>query len=315
MLESPVLLITFNRPETTLEVLKALQIAKPKILYVFSDGPRNREDALLRDKVQSLVDEYVNWECKFYRKLMDKNLGCGPGPVQAMQWALENEDRIIILEDDCVPSPAFFPYCNYLLEKYINDERIWIISGDNYCPEYLLSSDYIFTNYAHSWGWATWKRCFEKIDFQMKGWPEFRDRKMLYSILPKKEAHFFEQRYDNIFKDENSMNHIWDFQFGFCIRANGGLGIMPRSNLIKNIGYIGTHSEKKSFCHDRAVDDNYKIVTEPLFIVADYLHDRYHFKHHWKKMKSGSGIKSKIKKVLKIFGLYNFVHKRIYSLL
>jgi len=313
MKESAVLLITFNRPETTIEVLKALQIAKPKVLYVFSDGPRSKEDNILRDKVQSLVDEYVIWECKLYKQIMDKNLGCGPGPIFAMNWAFEHEDRIIILEDDCVPSPAFFPYCNYLLEKYLNDERIWMISGDNACPEYALSSDYIFTNYPHSWGWATWKRCFEKFDPQMINWPEYRNKKMLYSILPPKEAHFFEKKYDSIFKDKNSLNHIWDFQFGFSIRANGGLGIMPRVNLIKNIGYMGTHSNKKGFCHDRAVDDNYQIVTEPLFIVADYLHDRYHFKHHWGKMNRITSIKMLIKIILKKLGLYDFIYRLLHS--
>lgn len=299
MKESAVLLITFNRPDTTREVLKALQVAKPKRLYVFSDGARNEEEEKVCQKVRELVTEMVNWDCDLRRKVSEKNLGCGPGPFTAMNWAVEEEDRIIILEDDCVPSPAFFPYCNYLLEKYLNDERIWIVSGNNYCPEFPLPADYAFTRYAHSQGWATWRRCIKSVDLSMRKYPEFKERKLMYSLLPKNEAEFFLKKFDRIYQDKNAMSHIWDFQFGFNIRANYGIGILPKSNLVKNIGYMGTHSEKKNRFHDRAVDDSYKIVTEPSCVVPDYLHDRYHFKHHWMKMKN-SLAKRIINKIVRV---------------
>lgn len=284
MKESAVLLITFNRPDTTKEVLKALQTVKPKRLYVFSDGARNPEEEKVCQKVRDIVTEMVNWPCDLRRKVSKKNLGCGPGPFTAMNWAVEEEDRIIILEDDCVPSPAFFHYCNYLLDKYLQDERIWVVSGNNYCPEYTLPEDYAFTRYAHSWGWATWRRCIKKVDLEMQNYPEFRDRKLMYSLIPKKEADFFMKVYDSTYNDKSRMQHIWDIQFGFCILSNNGMGIMPRANLMKNIGYMGTHSEEKSSSHDRPVDDSFQIKTEPRCVVPDFQHDRYHFKHHWTKI-------------------------------
>ena len=191
MKESAVLLITFNRPESTREVLKALQKAKPKRLYVFSDGARNEEEQKICQQVRDMVIEMVNWDCDLRRKVMEYNLGCGPGPFAAMNWAVEEEDRIIILEDDCVPSPAFFPYCDYLLDKFLDDRRIWLSSGNNYCPEFPLPADYAFTRYAHSWGWATWRRCVKQVDLEMRDYPEFRDRKLLYSLLQRKEAYYF----------------------------------------------------------------------------------------------------------------------------
>lgn len=305
MKKSAVLLITFSRPETTIEVLKSLRVAKPYVLYVFADGARNPEEQTKCDHVRNLVDEYVNWECTVYKKYMDLNLGCGPGPDTAIRWALEKEDRIIILEDDCVPSPAFFPYCDYLLEKYLDDERVWFISGNNYCPEYQLDSDYIFSNYAHSQGWATWRRCFLQNDLTMKNWPEFREKRMLESLLPKREATYFSKIYESTYRDKTKMSHVWDVQCGFCIRSNGGLGITPKSNLVKNIGYIGTHSESKEHFHDRPVDDSFVICKEPEFVVADFLHDRYHFQHHWR---AGTGIRRLIKRAQKIF------RKRIVSI-
>jgi len=303
MLESAVLLITFNRPETTKEVLKALQVARPKRLYVFSDGARNETEESVCQKVRNLVGEMVNWDCDLRLKHMDHNLGCGPGPFAAMNWAVEEEDRIIILEDDCVPSPAFFPYCNYLLDKYLDDERIWIVSGNNYCPEFPLPADYAFTRYAHSWGWATWRRCIKQVDLSMRNFPEFRDRNLMYSALPQKEADFFIKIYENTYQDKTKLGHIWDIQFGFGIMANGGWGIMPRHNLVKNIGYLGTHSEKKNRSHDRAVDDEFIISREPDCMVPDYLHDRYHFINHWWKPNHRSLAQKVVHRLLKISGL------------
>jgi len=281
MQESAVLLITFNRLDTTKEVLKALQIVKPKRLYVFSDGARSKEEEKICQEVRNLVERMVDWDCDLRRKYMDHNLGCGPGPFTAMNWAVEEEDRIIILEDDCVPSPAFFPYCNYLLEKYHDDQRIWLISGNNYCPEYKLDTDYIFTHFAHSQGWATWRRCIEDIDLTMQNWPTFRDKRLLLSRLPSHESRFFLQMYDSAYRDKSRLAHVWDVQAGFHIAANGGLGIMPRANLVTNIGYMGTHSRGVYHFHNRPVDDSFKIQIEPKFVVADYMHDRYHFRKHW----------------------------------
>lgn len=303
MQESAVLLITFNRPDTTKEVLKALQAARPKRLYVFSDGARNKQEESVCQEVRNLVEQMVDWDCDLRLKYMDRNLGCGPGPFAAMNWAVEEEDRIIILEDDCVPSPAFFPYCDYLLEKYLDDERIWIVSGNNYCPEYPLPADYAFTRYAHSWGWATWRRCIRQIDLSMSNFPEFRERKLMYSTLPKKEADFFMLIYEKTYADKSRLSHIWDIQFGFGVRANGGWGIMPRCNLVKNIGYMGTHSETKNRFHDRAVDESFKITQEPACVVPDYLHDRYHFLNHWWKPNHRNVLQKAAHRVMKYTGL------------
>ena len=233
---------------------------------------------------------------------MDKNLGCGPGPVQAMQWALENEDRIIILEDDCVPSPAFFPYCNYLLEKYINDERIWIISGDNYCPEYLLSSDYIFTNYAHSWGWATWKRCWENFTFDIEvKWSEFIKIGGFNNVfLTKEEAEYFNKKYEIIFRDKNVAKHSWSWHFAFAFFSNGGLSVVPSKNLIENIGKYGVHSNSRTSFHELKAAENYVIENEPSFIISNKEYDYVHYKKHWRKL-DPDYIDRLLKRIKKLF--------------
>ena len=284
MVISPVLLIAFNRPDTTQKVFDAIKKAKPKKLYFAVDAPRagNLEDKENVLMVKEIINQ-VDWDCEVHKKFADKNLGCGPGPVAAITWIFENEDRAIILEDDCVPALPFFQYCDELLEKYKEDDRIWLISGNNYTEEAVTTPhSYFFSRYGHSWGWATWRRCWDKMDLSMSKYPLIIEQDLYKSAFrTSEEATFFQKKLERIYNDEALRSHIWDFQFGFTITSNGGLCIVPIKNLVTNIGYEGTHSEKKNLFHDRKVDENYKIISHPDFVLFDVNYDEYHFKHHW----------------------------------
>ncbi len=154
---APVLLIAFNRPDTTEQVFQKIREVKPLKLYVAIDGPReNKEgEAELIEKVKKIVRE-VDWECDVKHLFREKNVGCKMGVYGAISWALENEDRIIVIEDDIIAVPSFFYFADELLERYKDDNRIAMISANNYTP-LNDTSDYLFTKYGHIWGWATWK--------------------------------------------------------------------------------------------------------------------------------------------------------------
>lgn len=287
--EAPVLLIVFNRPDTTRIVFEAIRKARVKKLYIAADAPRsgNIEDEKNCTLVKEIVKQ-VDWDCETHYRFADVNQGCGPGPYNSISWAFENEDRLIILEDDCVPSQPFFSYCNELLERYKNDTRIWIISGNQYNEEAVKTHhSYFFSRYGHSWGWATWKRCWVAMDMSMSKYPLIIEQDLYKATFrTKKEAGFFRKKLDRIYHDETLKAHIWDFQFGFAITSNGGLCIVPKKNLVTNIGYLGTHSETKNQFHDRPVDENFKIVSHPDFILCDVNYDAWHFKHHWNRKTS-----------------------------
>ena len=194
-METPVLLITFNRPQYLSQVLKALKLANVSNLYVFKDGPRpnNSEDIEKGKEIECLIDA-IDWPCKVVKNFMNNNLGCGWGPYSAISWAFQYVDRLIILEDDCVPSTAFFPYCEYLLEKYSEDNRVRHISG--FCEfegnPAFSTFDYIFTQYAHTWGWATWKRVWNNMDMQERLIiPFFRNGGFTDQFATKEENRFF----------------------------------------------------------------------------------------------------------------------------
>lgn len=281
MIDAPVLLITFNRPDYTRQVLAAILKANPKKIYIFNDGPRegNRQDEEARIAIRELIHK-ANWGSNIELLFVDKNLGCGPGPAKAISWAFEKEDRLIILEDDCLPVPAFFYYCDELLEKYKNDSRIWRISGNNYSEEFYSDASYFFSLYGHSWGWATWKRCWDKYDISMNSLPAFIKNNGFNSVFSdKKQAKFHEAAFTHIHESGELRSHIWDYQSLYSIYSNFGLCIVPKKNLVTNIGVTGTHSTIDQSVYFKEVEADFRIESHPQFIIPDRNYDLYHFTH------------------------------------
>lgn len=279
MVESPILLITFNRPDTTQMVFDAIKRARPAKLYIFNDGPRlgNERDLKAREKIRSILVQ-VDWECILLTKFSEKNLGCGIGVSRAISWAFENEDRLIIMEDDCKPANPFFQYCDILLEKYKVDNRICMISGNNYSEDKNGTYDsYFFSKYGHIWGWATWKRVWDKYDYEMKDWPAFRETNQLSNVFTtRREQEFFLKYFNDIYKKDEK--GTWDFQWGYCRIKEYGLSIVPSRNLVTNIGIHGIHTDSKSKAHFIPVDEEFAIVNEPRFVLCNAYYDRHHFK-------------------------------------
>lgn len=279
MIESPVILLTFNRPDTTRIVFEAIRKARPVKLYVFNDGPRSGNDADVkaREEIKKIINQ-VDWKCELISYFSDINLGCGLGVSGAITWAFKNEDRLIVLEDDTVPAMPFFSYCCTLLEKYKNDNRICMISGNNYSEEANANDDsYLISKYGHIWGWATWKRVWDKYDYEMKDWPIFKKTNQMRNIFTeKKEQKYFTKYFDNIFLKE--IKGTWDFQWFYCRIKECGLSIIPQYNLVTNIGVKGVHTSGKSKAHFKPINENYKISKEPIFVLCNEYYDRYHFK-------------------------------------
>jgi len=248
-LTTPVLFIVFNRPDTTRRVFSEIKKAKPPRLYIAADGPRTWEEKKKTDAVRNHILKNVNWKCEIKTLFRDKNLGCKYAVSSAIDWFFKNEEKGIILEDDCIPSQSFFRFCQEMLEKYKNNEKIMHISGTNVEEISPIKEDYFFADAFNVWGWATWKRAWKHYDVEMKDWPKWRIKSLgfmkEYSLINKiKSLRLYELTY------RNKIN-TWDYQWDFCCKKNGGISIIPRANLITNIGFDnGTHTtnyEKDKF--------------------------------------------------------------------
>jgi hypothetical protein len=164
-----------------------------------------------------------------------ENLGCKIAISSAIDWFFLNEEQGIILEDDCLPDISFFQYCDELLEKYKDNNDVVMIGGNNFNPKKIGLADYYFSKIPHIWGWATWRRTWQKYDISMSAYPDFKEKNLIRNIWADKKV----QGYWNGILDEvyNNKVNTWDYQFTFSIFLEKGLCINPNKNLVSNIGF------------------------------------------------------------------------------
>ena len=237
--KTPILILAWRRPKHTRKLINKIKQINPEKLYIACDGPKN-ENSLDNIKVKNTKElllksfEEVRFKKYFFSK---DNQGCKLGVSNAINWFFEHEDEGIILEDDCIPDLDFFIFCQEMLEKYRNDERIWSVTGHNQQNNIQRGNGtYYFSKYPRSWGWATWKRSWAKYDRDIKDWPNIKSRGILKDKLNhKREVIFWENILDNIYH-HNSPN-TWDYQWTLSSFLNSGLTIVSNKNLIKNIGF------------------------------------------------------------------------------
>jgi len=247
MLNTPVLFLIFNRPEITARVFQEIRKAKPKQIYIAADGPRidHPDDPELCNKTRQIC-ESIDWDCEVMTLFREENLGCQLAVSNAIDWFFEHESEGIILEDDCLPSQSFFYYCAELLDYYRDDMEIMCVSGDNFQQGPSDSEDsYYFSRYPHCWGWATWRRAWNKYDHDMSRWREFRENGGLNNWSDGSEA--FKNYWTNIFdKTASNKNNSWAFRWTFSCWFHDGLTCLPSYNLVKNIGFTdtATHTTK-----------------------------------------------------------------------
>src|SRR4051812_40596985 len=154
----PVLILAFNRPNTTARVFEALQPVKPARIFFAVDGPRpeKADDASRVAKVRELAAA-VDWQSEVQTLFRPRNLGCKNAVSQAISWFFEHVEEGIIIEDDCVAHPSFFRFARELLERYRRDERVMMISADNFQQAGRQTPySYYFSRFLHIWGWASW---------------------------------------------------------------------------------------------------------------------------------------------------------------
>jgi hypothetical protein len=282
-LTTPVAFFFFNRPETTKKVFEEIRKAKPTKLFLVSDGPRpgNENDSAKNKECREIVSN-IDWECEVKQNFSDVNFGCKNRISSGISWVFENAERAIILEDDCLPIPSFFRYCQEMLEYYEDDERIMLISGNSFQNGRRVSGDsYYFSTYSYIWGWATWKRAWQKYDIEMKHWPEVKKQKYLnYWLSGKKAVEHWEEEFNRTY--EGRIN-TWDFQFFYSCIVNQGVCAVPEVNLVTNIGF-GAGSSHTGDENSKSANIPTEEISFPLrhpeFVMRNLLADTYDEKNY-----------------------------------
>lgn len=271
-MNTPVLFLIYNRPEYAEKVFRSIREARPTRLFIHADGPKEDKqgDVELCEKARKIVNS-IDWRCEVKILFRDKNLGCKLGVSGGITWFFNNVDEGIILEDDCLSTESFFEYCERLLAKYRVNDRIMMISGSNPATAiYDMESDYFFSQFYHVWGWATWKRAWAKMDIDLLDWPIYKKDNLLDKFYQHNQNNrrFSEKMFDKVYNKKSS---VWAIQWSYSCLTNNGLAILPKYNLVSNIGLSGDHSMNPDqlFLKTKAVDFNNLVHPRKIGIQGD----------------------------------------------
>ena len=280
MYNTPILFLIFNRPETTKQVFERIRQVKPSILYIAADAPRkNRPDEILRCQETREIVSHIDWPCELKTLYRDQNLGCKKAVSSAITWFFEQEEYGVILEDDCLPDLSFFYFCEELLLKYKDDNRIGHIGGNNFFRGIVKDNlSYDFCTFSHIWGWASWRRVWQHYDVNFSYWNEalkekYRMNSLFNNLL---EKIYFSSFISDTLKGDRGIN-TWDVQYLFMLRVQNQLSIYPKVNLVTNIGLNdpnATHTTKKNKKSNILSEQIQFPLSHPKYILSNKLIDK-----------------------------------------
>ncbi len=235
-LATPVVLFIYKRSETSLRVLHRISQVNPSKLFLIADGPKGENEKKECLKTRKLIEDKIDWECKLTKIYANENLGLARRISTGLDKVFDHEDSAIILEDDTLPDSSFFQFCEELLDLYANDHRVGHISGCNFHPEiFSTNHSYLCSSIINVWGWATWKRSWNNFDLNMVSWKNV-DKDMLLNkwCISKQHKRGMRKMFD--LHCENKDPWAWSYQWIYACWNSNALSIIPRENLVSNLG-------------------------------------------------------------------------------
>ena len=230
----PLVIILYRRPRLVTELLATLMAVRPSKIWLVADGPKNSGEAALCQQARLEAENAIRWPCEVRRVYADANLGLKKRIETGLDQVFELEAEAVILEDDCHPTPDFFPFCEAMLKKYRNEPKVGAISGNCFLPKkQILATDYYFSRYVHIWGWATWARAWKAYDRRRWAWPKHGFCELFPNADKKEEAYW-----NRIFKRMASGElSSWAYGWIAWFWMQGWVSITPAQNLVRNVGF------------------------------------------------------------------------------
>jgi hypothetical protein len=274
-IRTPVALFIYKRPAHTEQVLEQIRNANPELLLVIADGPADETDREACQQTRELITE-SQYPFEVRSNFASTNLGLRERFDTGLEWVFNQTDEAIILEDDTLPQPSFFRFCEEMLEHYRGDNRVWDIGGSNHLGKWNRDEyDYHFSYYGGIWGWATWRESWEEYDANMELWDLMAVRDRIRDVIADDTQYeYVKKLYD---ETRNGGIETWDYQWGFARHRNNGLSVVPSVNLVENIGFDETATHTANEEHGLSVKETGKLsfpLNHPPFIAPDREYDR-----------------------------------------
>lgn len=241
---APIVLFVYNRPEHTINTIEALKknnLSNESELFVFSDAARSDNDIDTVNKVRSIVDNIEGFKKVTVIKA-ERNKGLAISVINGITDVINKYGKVIVLEDDLLTSPYLLKYMNEALSFYEKNENIWSISG--YTPDIKFPQGYMDDIYLSprgcSWGWATWKKRWDLVDWNVSDYDSFKQN-------TKKRKGFNMGGNDLSYMLDDQMAgriNSWAIRWVYSQHIHSKYTIYPVNSLVSNIGldFSGTHS-------------------------------------------------------------------------
>jgi len=265
----PILLILFKRIDSTERILDEIRKVRPKEIFIVADGPRSTDEEKETNKLRKFVIKKIDWPCKIKKKFRKENWGCDKSSVDGLNWFFKNVEFGIFLEDDCLPNQSFFRYHKELLKKYKNDYRIKCICAPNFFKNYKIKESYTFSKQFFSgWGFSTWRRAWDLDIDKVKNNYKKNLKKMFPNLILR---YYTKKQIDYILKNKIQG---WDYLFLAKNALEGGLSIIPKTNLVENIGFDLETTHDFGEVHEKYLKVKRKEIQFPLIHPKEIIEDR-----------------------------------------
>lgn len=286
IIEVPILVIGFNRPDVLRQSIAKLRESKPLHMYFACDGARDNkpgEEALVAE-VRSIMEKKIDWPCEKHYRYNDRNKGCEVTESEAITWVLSDNEFVIVVEDDVLVPYSFLRFAQEMLYRYKDCEEIYQVTSCNYTPiPFPNNEDYTFSlTSGHISGWATWRRAWNHFNLYVNDFDDVTKKIDSRKDITDAEKKRFLNQCDSL-KSKGKGNSTWDVVWNYIKKRDGGLTIIPRVHLSSNVGVIGLHSKVRTKQHFLDYDEDFAATVHPKEVKRNFDYDKYHYEHWLKK--------------------------------
>lgn len=300
-MNTPVSVFFFRRPEHLRRVMARVREARPEVLFGISDGPRVGDPETRRGVEESrrVFREAIDWPCRWELLERETNLQSYLSVSRGLDWVLEQVEESIVLEDDTIPDPSFFPFVCEMLARHRGDPTVGAICGNQYDPTgtWKGKESYRFTRYHHSWGWGTWRRAWHYFDREEKLLNQWENREWRKTLgLSRKEITYWDRCFRRTYALEID---AWDYRWTLSLWVHGMKCVIPRVNLVRNIGFdsLGTNTVEVDFA-DHTMHEPETLafpLVPPAHAFPDPEMDRRVFETHYRVLEGRRNLWEKLR--------------------
>jgi len=245
-----VLVIAFQRFENLVEIFDTCLRNGVKSIYVSLDVPRYETLANITrtQKIQALVREYLlRYPTVFRFQQSEKNRGCGVSVLTGCDWVFSQEEFVVVLEDDCIPTDDFFNFASFSLPLIVGSGELFIAVGTQFKRFATGDHKIAIVKYPVFWGWATTRDQWNILKLELL--------KMLSGQAPNlshlgvAEQAFWSAGCRRVLE---GYVDTWDTLLTTILLSRNWKTISPLKALVRNVGndVVATHTSQGTLLHN-----------------------------------------------------------------